>query len=219
MQASSFALSLLSLRLFFLSLGELVIPSQNLLNSSKHVSRDVLPIRLSRLPNGTEHATFHIPWTKTTAEIGADISITARDHTTCPLPALKHHLSANILLPTSAPLFAFETADGGWAPMTKPWFNVHGSLQRCLGRSWPSSDAGPRLSHRCRHRAVIAGYRPSVVATQGRWLSRAFLEYWRRIESILPLFISNATNSHRVRGLESSMNVYARQNRIPMSSH
>lgn len=66
---------------------------------------------------------------------------------------------------------------------------------------------------------LLQGIDPSVVATQGRWLSRAFLEYWRRIESILPLFISNAVNSHRARGLEASMNSYARNNRIPVSSH
>jgi hypothetical protein len=50
-------------------------------------------------------------------------------------------------------------------------------------------------------------------------LSCAFLEYWRCIESILPLFISNAADSHCAHGLEASMNSYARNNRIPMSSH
>ncbi|KAF8231128.1 hypothetical protein L208DRAFT_1027285, partial [Tricholoma matsutake] len=39
---------------------------------------------------------------------------------------------------------------------------------------------------------LLQGINPSVVATQGHWLSCAFLEYWHRIESILSLFISNA---------------------------
>jgi hypothetical protein len=212
-----FSLLLCSFIHTFIRLGELVIPSQNLFNSSKHVSRSVLPIQFSRLLNGTEHATFHIPWTKTTAEAGADISVTARDHSTCPLSALKHHLSANVLVPGSAPLFAFETADGGWAPMTKPWF-----MDRC-NAVWVAAGLPQMPGHAFRiggaTELLLQGTDPSVVATQGRWLSRAFLEYWRRIESILPLFISNAANSHRALGLEASMNIYARQNRIPMSSH
>ena len=66
---------------------------------------------------------------------------------------------------------------------------------------------------------LLQGIDPSVIATQGCWLSHAFLKYWHCIESILPLFISNAANSHYVHGLEASMNVYAHQNHIPMSSH
>lgn len=197
-------------------LGELLIPSQKLFNPIKHVPRDV-PIRTSRVHNGTEHATFHIPWTKTTAVSGADISVTARDHITCPLSALRHHLSANSLVPNSAPLFAFETADGGWAPMTKPWF-----IDRC-NAVWGASGFPQMPGHAFRiggaTELLLQGTDPNVVATQGRWLSRAFLEYWRRIESILPLFISNAANSHRAHGLEATMDKYARYHRLPMSSH
>ncbi|KAF8230757.1 hypothetical protein L208DRAFT_1280409, partial [Tricholoma matsutake] len=43
---------------------------------------------------------------------------------------------------------------------------------------------------------LLQGTDLNVVATQGHWLSRAFLEYWHQIESILPLFISNVANSH-----------------------
>jgi hypothetical protein len=172
----------------FIRLGELVIPSQNLFNSSKHVSRSVLPIQFSHLLNGMEHATFHIPWTKTTAEAGADISVTARNHSTCPLSALKHHLSANTLVPSSAPLFAFETADGSWAPMTKSWF------MDCCNAVWVAAGLPQMPGHAFRiggaTELLLQGTDPSVVATQGRWLSRAFLEYWRRIESICCQFSS-----------------------------
>lgn len=37
---------------------------------------------------------------------------------------------------------------------------------------------------------LLLGTHPDVVAMQGGWESRAFLDYWRRIESILPLFIA-----------------------------
>lgn len=198
-------------------LGELIIPSQNLFNPSKHVSRNILPIPFSSLPNGTEYASFHIPWTKTTVASGADLSITARNHPTCPLSALRHHLSANALVPGSAPLFAFETADGGWAPMTKSWFMDH------CNAVWVAAGL-PSMPGHAFHiggatELLLQGINPSVVATQGRWLSHAFLEYWHRIESILPLFISNAVDSHCAHGLEASMNSYARNNYIPIPSH
>jgi len=109
-----------------LRLGELLIPSQNLFNPAKHVSCNVAPTSVSQVHNGMEHATFHVPWTKTTVELGADISVTACNHVTCPLSALRHHLSANFLIPNSTPLLAFEMADGSWAPMMKPWF-----IDRC----------------------------------------------------------------------------------------
>jgi len=36
--------------------------------------------------------------------------------------AFKHHLSSNTNIPPTAPLFAFETANGQWAPMNGLWF-------------------------------------------------------------------------------------------------
>jgi len=66
---------------------------------------------------------------------------------------------------------------------------------------------------------LLQGTDPNIVATQGHWLSHAFLEYWHRIESILPLFISNAANSHCVCGLEAVMDTYACRHHLPTSSH
>jgi len=83
----------------------------------------------STASNGVEFAAFHIPWTKVTLRAGADISVTARpDDPSCPLAALRHHMNCNTdaKIPSSAPMFSFETADGGWSPMTKTWF-----MSRC----------------------------------------------------------------------------------------
>ncbi|KAF8063614.1 hypothetical protein FPV67DRAFT_1507341 [Lyophyllum atratum] len=197
-------------------LGELVIPSPNLFNAIKHVSRSTIPISFGRLADGTEHATFHIPWTKTTVQLGADISVTSRSHDTCPIAALRHHLSVNSLIPTSAPLFSFETAAGGWAPMTRDWL-----LGRC-NEVWVAAGLPSMPGHAFRiggaTELLLQGVDPDIVAKQGRWLSRAFLEYWRRIESILPLFISNASNSHRARNLEGSISNFARRHHITTSS-
>ncbi|GBE80134.1 hypothetical protein SCP_0213370 [Sparassis crispa] len=193
-------------------LGELVIPSTNLFDPLKHVSRSVLPIAFDRLANGAEFATFHIPWTKTTLQEGADISITARIHSTCPLVALRHHLSCNIDIPTSAPLFAFETAAGGWSPMTKHWF------MQCCNTIWVSAGFPDMPGHAFRiggaTELLLQGVNPDVVATQGRWKSQAFLEYWRRIESILPLFISNASHSSRALHIGSAMDSFSRRHRL-----
>lgn len=42
---------------------------------------------------------------------------------------------------------------------------------------------------------LLEGVHPNIMATQGRWKSRAFLEYWCQIEFILPLFISAAATT------------------------
>jgi hypothetical protein len=39
---------------------------------------------------------------------------------------------------------------------------------------------------------LLAGVDPWIVMKQGRWSSKAFLAYWRKVEIILPLFIGNA---------------------------
>lgn len=193
-------------------LGELLIPSRGLFDPTKHVSRSVLPIQSLHLPDATAYATFHIPFTKTTAQDGADISVTSRAHISCPLTALTHHLAANALVPPSAPLFSFETADGGWAPMTKPWF-----MDRC-NDVWVAAGFPSMPGHAFRiggaTELLLQGVNPDIVATQGRWKSRAFLEYWRRIESILPLFISNSSASHRATHLENAMSSFARRHNI-----
>ncbi|RDB16022.1 hypothetical protein Hypma_003463 [Hypsizygus marmoreus] len=193
-------------------LGELVIPSPNLFDPSCHVAHSSRLPCISRLNNGTAYATFHIPWTKTTLQEGADISITSRNHVTCPLEALKHHLTANSLIPDSAPLFAFETAGGGWAPMTKAWFMDH------CNTAWVVAGFPSMPGHAFRigsaTELLLQGINSDVVATQGRWKSQAFLDYWCRIESILPLFISNASNSHRSLNLESTMTSFARRHRL-----
>jgi hypothetical protein len=63
---------------------------------------------------------------------------------------------------------------------------------------------------------LLEGVHPDVVATQGRWKSRAFLEYWRQIESILPLFISTAINSPlAISRLESTMLSFQRSHSLP----
>jgi hypothetical protein len=154
------------------------------------------------------------PEPKTTAQEGADISITSRDHVCCPIMALQHHLSTNTLIPNTAPLFSFETANGGWAPMTKPWF------MSCCNDVWVAAGFPDMPSHAFRiggaTELLLQGINPDIVATQGQWKSCAFLEYWQRIEAILPLFISNASNSARALTLDTSMSSFASRHRLTL---
>ncbi|KAG1786779.1 uncharacterized protein HD556DRAFT_1299852 [Suillus plorans] len=106
-------------------LEELVIPAFDSFDMTKHVTRSILPI-VTQESNNVRYSTFHIPWTKTTGNNGADINVTSRDHLTCPHAALFRHLEANPNVPSHAPLFSFQTPTGAWTSMTEQWF-----LKRC----------------------------------------------------------------------------------------
>lgn len=193
-------------------LGELVIPSPGAFSPDKHVSRASAPSSFISPALGATSTVFHIPWTKTTLQDGADISVTSRPHISCPIWALRHHLAANSAVPDSAPLFSYETADGSYAPMAKSWF-----MKRC-SEVWASAGFPLMAGHAFRiggaTELLLEGVSPDIVQVQGRWKSQAFLEYWRRIESILPLFISNATNVARLASLDSVMESYQRRHKL-----
>ena len=53
-----------------------------------------------------------------------------------------------------------------------------------------------------------------MVAALGSWKSKAFLEYWRRIEYIIPLFVSQASDSARVQLMNESMERFRRAHRL-----
>lgn len=174
----------------------------------RHVSRST-SFRRCTPHNGTPYSVIHIPWTKTTHGSGADIIASMLDDPTNPVTALNHHLAANSSVPLSAPFFAFETLNGDWAPMTRPWF-----LARC-NQIWRESSLLELTGHCFRiggaSELLLRGVPPDVVAMQGRWKSRAFLEYWRKIESILPLFITSSFNDSRVSMVLSSMDSFSRK--------
>ena len=198
-------------------LGELVIPRKNLFDPLKHVSRNILPINFRTLQNEIEYANFHIPWTKTTLQEGADILITARDHYMCPIEALRHHTKSNTNIPLTSPLFSFETSEGDWAPMTKTWF-----LTRC-NTIWVNAGYLNMPGHTFRiggaTELLLQGMNPDIVATQGRWRSQAFLEYWHKIESILPLFISNSDKSARALQLDTTMDAFKSRHKLKNPSN
>ncbi|KAG1719864.1 DNA breaking-rejoining enzyme, partial [Suillus paluster] len=188
-------------------LGELLIASPNVFDPLKHVSRSIVPIPSITLSNHaqTRASTLHIPWSKTTKEQGADISIMARDHRTCPLTALERHLLINCDIPSHAPLFSFQKGTG-WSPMTRPLF-----LARC-NEIWVAQGFPNLPGHVFRiggtTELLLQGTHPDIVAMQGRWTSDAFLEYWRCIDTILPLFIASTANTQRLLDLDRTMDAF-----------
>jgi len=96
-------------------------------------------------------------------------------------------MSANAAVPADAPLFTFETADGGWAPLKRSWFI------NCCNNLWKKHGLESIKGHGFRiggtTRLLLLGIDPWVVMVQGRWSSQAFLGYWRKCEEILPLFM------------------------------
>lgn len=188
-------------------LGELVIPSRDGFDREKHVSGAT---EISFRTGATvSSASFHIPWTKTTHHDGADIIITKIDDPSDPEEAFSHHRQVNRDIPPNAPLFSYRTAGGEFAPMTRDWF-----LQRCE-EVWECAGLPKRAGHTFRiggaTELLLRGTPPDVVAVQGRWKSRAFLDYWRQIEGILPLFITNSFRSDRVALVVRAMTDFSTQ--------
>ncbi|KAH9946883.1 DNA breaking-rejoining enzyme [Amylocystis lapponica] len=190
-------------------LGELVVPSTGKFDPERHVARSAT-VRFRSLPDGSEYAVFHVPWSKTTKQLGVDVIITEHRDPTSAVVALRHHLQANAAVPPSAPFFAFESTDAqGWSPMTRDWF-----IRRCNG-VWAAEGLGELTGHCFRiggaTELLLRGTNPDIVAVQGGWKSRAFLEYWRKIESVLPLFISKSFDHSRLQLVTDSMSSFKKK--------
>ncbi|KAG2140217.1 DNA breaking-rejoining enzyme [Suillus bovinus] len=187
-------------------LGELLIDSANSFDPTHHTPRNA-PLRHGRASMGVPYIILTIPWTKTTHGEGANLIASGVEDPSNPVSAIMHHLSANASVPDSAPFFAFKTDQGSWAPMTRTWF-----VNRC-NKIWKIAGL-PGLSGHCFRiggatELLLRGTPPDVVAMQGRWKSRAFLEYWRKIDSILPVFITSSFSDSRIAMINSSMNAFS----------
>jgi len=142
-------------------------------------------ISFHTLQDGSSSASFHIPWTKTTKELGASVILTAQDDILCPVTALKNHLAVNSSTNCSAPLFTYTTASSQSKILLK-----HEFLNFC-NQIWSSTMLAHVLGHSFHIGSAIelllAGVPPEIVATTGGWTSLAFLLYWRHMEEILPM--------------------------------
>lgn len=187
--------------------GEFLVPSRAKFNPTRHVTRGTT-FKWSSLASGIRWVGVFVPWTKTTHEQGATIILTECDDVTNPLPPLEHHLSVNASVPDSAPLFAFETADGGWEPLTKSFF-----MSQC-NAIWAAAGFDALQGHGFRIGGatdlLLKGTPPDIVMAQGRWASaQSFILYWRKIEEILPLYLSRTFVLDRLSQLSTAMSAFS----------
>ncbi|KAG2354913.1 hypothetical protein BDR07DRAFT_1304755 [Suillus spraguei] len=194
-------------------LGELIVDSVTAFNLmtlfttlSRHFSCSA-SLHCSSSSTGVSFIVITIPWTKTTHSDGANIVASHIDDHSNPVSALNHHLLANSSVLANAPFFAFKTESGGCSPMTRTWF-----MNRC-NQVWKDNRLAELSSHCFRiggaTELLLRGTPPDVVAMQGRWKSCAFLEYWCKIDSILPMFISSSFSDMHLAMMQSSMDSFS----------
>jgi len=143
--------------------------------------------------DGIPFLSLHIPFSKTTGTAGATITITklstVSNIKSCPYTALQFHLCMNsVNIPGSAPLFSFRHGTSFMALMKQLFLDCCNAVWQVAGMSL--IPGGHSFCIRGTTELLLRGVSPDIVAMQGRWRSDAFLLYWRKIEYILPLFIS-----------------------------
>ena len=186
-------------------LGELTPPSPAAFDPALHVTNCVA-LRAGQTAGGVKHLHFRIPKTKTSSS-GADIHLVAIADPSCPIAPLVNHLEVNASVPRGSPLFAFASPQGHTV-LTKTLL-----LARC-NEVWTASGLPPLPGHAFRiggaTELLLRGTPPDIVMVLGRWKSKAFIEYWRRIDEILPLFLSNSFSEPQITQLQSAMSVTRR---------
>jgi hypothetical protein len=195
-------------------LGEITVLNLSSFNPMFNVMRSSNPI-FRTLRDGTHSMDFHIPWTKTTREKGADVILTARSDSLCPCVAVLNHFMVNNKIPSEQPLFSYELPHGAYRALTKQdflsfvnkiWSNV--GLLQIHGHSFRIGGAVELL---------LAGVPPEVVAAIGGWTSLAFLLYWRRLREILPMSTARAYRQSDIDHLSKIFDDFRVRRKIPQS--
>ncbi|KAH7868142.1 uncharacterized protein C8R40DRAFT_995890, partial [Lentinula edodes] len=170
-------------------LGELTIPSKSAFDPKFHVIRSGI-LSDFLLQSSRTRIKFHIPWTKSTKELGADVVASRQPTSLCPCKAFEQHWQMNAAVPEGSSLFSFIDKSGCSQHMTKSIFLkfvsdiwTRASMQHVLGHSFRIGGAVELL---------LAGVAPHVVAAIGGWTSLAFLIYWRRLEDIIISQVADA---------------------------
>lgn len=137
---------------------------------------------------------------------GARIIISDRpEDPLCPVQALRQHLLYNGGSSSSLLLFAFRAGMDPplWEPLTKTIFMercnqawTEGGLERLSGHSFRIGGATEYL---------MQGVAPAIVKRIGRWESDAFMVYWRKLEEIIPTFLSMSASDSRFQKLVATL--------------
>jgi hypothetical protein len=192
-------------------LGELTVPGVDKYDPLRHASRDTSITRI-RPSSSTPATAVKLPWTKSTREKGATMTLTDRNDELCASKALQNHLRINANAPNDAHLFAFRSACGKWTPMTKDWF-----LARCSA-IWKDAKLLAVFGHSFRiggsTELLLAGVPCEIVAALGGWTSLAFLLYWRKIEHIVPMNVGKAYDQDKIAEVAKAFEAFRVSNNI-----
>lgn len=169
-------------------LGELVCPSPD--REPSHRVRRQCNMSFPPTQPGRHHPSFldfHIPWTKSTKSLGANVHLSEWDDNgldTSAIKALAWHLRFSAHLPDSAPLFAYHSASS-YAPLTRAAF-----LKRCRS-VWKAAGLGDCSGHSFRiggtTELLKRGVSHDALKVQGRWASDAWQLYIRHHPEVLEL--------------------------------
>lgn len=90
--------------------------------------------------NGCKYFTFKIPYSKTKQFAGDWIESMKYSNLVDPVSAIEHHLFLSRLLPSHAPLFAYQTSMG-WALLSREFFI------KCCQEIWKTAGLEDLLGH------------------------------------------------------------------------
>ncbi|KIK91078.1 hypothetical protein PAXRUDRAFT_150329 [Paxillus rubicundulus Ve08.2h10] len=113
---------------------------------------------------------------------------------------LQHEIIINNI-PTYTPLFSYKMPSG-WEPLSETSFISHCN-DVWVQNGFPSMPGHTFHIGRTTE-LLLQGVNPDIIAVQGQWTSWSFLDYWCRVESILPLFISFININH-LQNVDTSM--------------
>lgn len=202
-------------------LGETTVKATKTFDPTYNVTNSVA-LHFRRVNNSIAGVSFHIPWTKTTLQNGADISLTARTDALCPVAALLHHNLVNGRAPALTSLFAYKNTNNAWVHMTRSRF------LKFVSGIWESVGLEKISGHCFRIGGTVllllAGVPPQVpsiplypcflsdtlqvVAATGGWTSLAFLRYWRRMSDIIFASTSQAYSRAALNSLSSTIETF-----------
>ncbi|KAF5388281.1 hypothetical protein D9615_000285 [Tricholomella constricta] len=170
-------------------LGEL-LPSSTSFSPALHVSRS--SNITSSVVTGSKVLTFHLPSTKTSPS-GDQCILTATNNIFCPVSALLHHLRLNNVS-SQTHLFSYSS----------PNSSSHSVLTKSLflditSRIFSAESLDPVFGHSIGGTVELLamGVPPEVVMKLGGWTSLCFLNYWRRLDFLVPAAITRAWVAQR----------------------
>ncbi|KAF5335578.1 hypothetical protein D9758_017968 [Tetrapyrgos nigripes] len=198
-------------------LGELTIPSKSKFNSRFHASHATTFKQW--LESDVPCLSFHLPWTKSTRELGAEVILTARladPHGICGVQAIGLHYQLNGNIPDEYSMFGYFNDQG------LPQHMVKTDFLTCCFDIWKREAMCDVLGHSFRIGGAVFhlldGLAPEMVAKLGGWTSLAFLLYWRRINEIISKATVDVYKKQELEKVYASLEEFRERNGISRST-